>query len=398
MTDQVPGRARVAYLDHAATTPMRPEAVAAMLPLLTERFGNPSGTHEEARSARRALDDAREQLAAEVGASASELVFTSGGTESDNLAIAGIAGAAGAAGTAGAAGIAGGEGPGVVCSAVEHPAVLESCRAAGGSVVRVDRDGLVDLDELAGLLDERVRLVSVMLVNNETGVVQPLAAICDLVAELAPRALVHTDAVQAFSWLDVASETRCASLVSLSAHKIGGPKGTGALVARSGAMSRLRPILRGGPQEHEHRAGTENVAGAAAMAAAATATARDRAQTVARVTRLAALLCDEVTRATSGVSEAVPRGARIPAICNLGFDGVESEELLFVLDGMGVAASAGSACASGALEPSHVLLAMGLDRAAARRHVRFSLGHTTTDAEVEAAVEQIAKAVAQLRS
>lgn len=389
MSDQLPARARVAYLDHAATTPMRPEAVAAMLPLLTERFGNPSGTHEEARSARRALDDAREQLAAEVGASASDLVFTSGGTESDNLAIAGIAGAAGAAG---------GQGCGVVCSAVEHPAVLEACRAAGGIVVGVDRDGLVDLDELAGLLDERVRLVSVMLVNNETGVIQPLAAICDLVAELAPRALVHTDAVQAFSWLDVAAQTRCASLVSLSAHKIGGPKGTGALVARSGAMSRLRPILRGGPQEHERRAGTQNVAGAAAMAAAATAAARDRAQSVARVTRLAARLCDEVIRASNGISEAVPRGARIPAICNLGFDGVEAEELLFVLDGLGVAASAGSACASGAVEPSHVLLAMGLDRAAARCHVRFSLGHTTTDAEVEAAVEQVAKAVAQLRS
>ncbi len=373
-------RDRVVYLDNAATTPMRAEAVTAMLPFLADSYGNASGSHSIARAARRALDDAREVLAGLLGASPGEVVFTSGGTEADNLAISGIAAGTGTA----------------LCSAVEHPAVLETCLAVGGSVVAVDRRCVVDLQALADVLDDKVRLVSVMLVNNETGVRQPLESVVALVRERAPRALVHTDAVQAFSWLDVAALTAGVDLVSLSAHKFGGPKGVGALVARGPA--KLRPILRGGPQERERRAGTENVAGIVAMAAAAEATVRDRDQASGRVRELSTWLVGGILEAVPGVHEAVPIEDRIAAICNLGIEGVEAEELLLVLDELGVCASAGSACASGALEPSHVLLAMGRTRAEAKGHLRLSLGHATAAADVGAALLAFPEAVSRLRS
>jgi cysteine desulfurase len=379
-------RARVVYLDHAATTPMCAEAVAAMLPFLGDGFGNPSGSHAVARAAQLALDDAREQLAVLLGAGAADVVFTSGGTEADNLAVFGTA-----------------AGPGtVLCSAVEHPAVLEASLAAGGRIVAVDRRGVIDLDALADALDEKVRLVSVMLVNNETGVRQPLEAVVALVHERAPRALVHTDAVQAFGWLDVAALAASADLVSVSAHKFGGPKGVGALVTRPGVAraeaGRLRPLLRGGPQERERRAGTQNVAGVVAMAAAAQTVARDRQVANGRVRELSTRLLDGIAGAVPGVHEAVPRGDRIDAVCNLGVEGVESEELLVVLDELGVCASAGSACASGAIEPSHVLLAMGQTREEAKRHVRLSLGHATTGADIDAALVAFPKAVERLRA
>jgi cysteine desulfurase len=374
-------RDRIAYLDHAATTPMCAEAVAAMLPFLVDRYGNPSGGHTVARAARRALDDARERLARLLGARPGDVVFTSGGTEADNLAVSGVASGAGT----------------VLCSAVEHPAVLEASLAAGGRTVGVDHRGVVDLGALAEMLDEKVRLVSVMLVNNETGVRQPLEAVIALVRERAPGALVHTDAVQAFGWLDVASLTADADLVSVSAHKFGGPKGVGALVARDRA-SLLRPILRGGPQERERRAGTQNLAGIVAMAAAAEATVRDREKARLRVRELSTRLVGGILEAVAGVHEAVSQNDRIDAICNLGVEGVEAEELLVVLDELGVCASAGSACASGAVQPSHVLLAMGRTIEEAKRHVRLSLGHATTAADIDAVLLAFPKAVERLRS
>jgi len=377
--------AQIAYLDHAATTPMCAEAVAAMLPFLAEHYGNPSGHHAVARAALRALDEAREELARLFGGSPGQLVFTSGGTEADNLAVFGVAAAAGA------------PAPGsVLCSAVEHPAVLEACRAAGGRTIAVDSRGVVDLDALAASLDESVRLVSVMLVNNETGVRQPLGAVVSLVHELAPMALVHTDAVQAFAWVDLAEAAADADLVSVSAHKFGGPKGVGVLVARD-RVPGLRPILHGGPQERERRAGTQNLPGIVAMAAAAKATARDREGANARVSELAVRLVEGIVGSVDGVHEAVGRGDRIDAICNLGVEGVESEELLVVLDELGVCASAGSACASGAIEPSHVLLAMGMTPEEAKRHLRLSLGHATTAADIEAVLLAFPKAVERLR-
>lgn len=369
-----------AYLDHAATTPMRPEAVAAMLPFLTERFGNPSGSHSVSRSARIALDEAREEVAAALGAEPGQVVFTGGGTEADNLAVCGVHAAAGGS---------------VLCPAGEHHAVLHACAAVGGRVVGVDARGIVDLDELAAALGPGTALVSVMLANNETGVVSPLAEVVALVRERAPQALVHTDAVQAFPWLDVATLAAGADLVAVSAHKFGGPKGVGALVVR-GRVS-LRPVIHGGGQERDRRSGTHNVAGIVAMAAAARATVAARAETVERVRALRDRLADGLLGAVPGAVETGPRDAKVASNCHLRFPGVESEALLVLLDDAGVCASAGSACASGAIEPSHVLLAMGLDAADAGSSVRMSLGHTTTPAEVDHALEVIPKAVAHLR-
>ncbi|MDP9388453.1 MAG: aminotransferase class V-fold PLP-dependent enzyme, partial [Actinomycetota bacterium] len=260
---------RVAYLDHAATTPLWPEAREAMLPFLTDRFGNPSGSHRVSRDARQALDEARESVAACLGCSPAEVVFTGGGTEADNLALAGVWAAR----------------PGtVVCSAVEHHAVLHGCGALGGRVAPVGRSGVVDLDALAALLDDGVSVVSVMLANNEVGTVQPVAAVAAVVRDVAPAAVVHTDAVQAFPWLDVAALAAGADLVAVSAHKFGGPKGVGALVVRDGVE--VRPLLYGGGQERDRRSGTHNVAGIVGMAAAMRATVACREATVARVRAL----------------------------------------------------------------------------------------------------------------
>lgn len=381
----------VAYLDNAATTPVRPEVLEALLPWLTTAYGNASAGHSMARMARRAVDDARETLAAVLGAEPGEIVFTSGGTEADNLAVTGAALAARERGVVR---------PLIGCSAVEHPAVLEPVRAAGGETLPVDAAGVVDLEQLAAWLSAnagRVAEVSVMLVNNETGVIEPVAAVAELVCELAPDSLVHTDAVQALGWLDVARAAAGADLVTVSAHKIGGPKGTGALLVRSSARHRLRPVLRGGPQERELRAGTHDVAGIVGMACAARLSSIERGETCRRVADLAVALVAGVLATVEGSGVAVVPERRVDAICNLWFDGVQAEELLLVLDDLGVCASAGSACASGALEPSHVLLAMGRSTEEARRHVRFSLGHATTAADVDHALVAIPEAVARLR-
>ena len=373
----------IAYLDHAATTPLRPEAVAAMLPFLSERFGNPSGSHSVARSARLAVDEAREVVAATLGAEPGEVVFTGGGTEADNLALAGVIAERGGV---------------PVCTAVEHHAVLHACLAHGGEVVAVGSDAVVDLDALAAALErlgERASVVSVMLANNEVGTVEPLAEVVSLVHQRAPRTLVHTDAVQAFPWLDVATLTATADLVSVSAHKFGGPKGVGALVARGDV--RLRPILHGGGQERDRRSGTHNVAGIVGMAAAAEATAASRPETVARVGSLRDRLADGLLGAGLSATETGRRETKVAGNCHLRFPGTESEALLVLLDELGVCASAGSACASGAIEASHVLLAMGLSSEEASSSIRFSLGATTTPDEVELALTAVPKAVGQLR-
>jgi len=381
----------VAYLDHASTTPMHPQVLEAMTPWLTSRYGNASGMHSMSRSARRAIDDARELVAAALGGSPGEVVFTSGGTEADNLAVTGALTAAADDGI---------EDGLVACTAVEHPAVLEPVRAARGTILPVDGDGLVDLPELETWLAEhwdRAVEVSVMLVNNETGLVEPVAEVARSVKLFAPRALVHTDAVQAVSWLDVAVLAEEADLVSVSAHKFGGPKGVGALLVRSPARARLRPVLRGGPQERDLRAGTQDVAGIVGMGEAARLAGAGREAACERVGVLADRLIAGITASVEGCVEAVGSSLRIGAVCNLGFDGLQAEELLIVLDQLGVCASAGSACASGALEPSHVLLAMGKSAEQARSHVRYSLGTTTTSAEVDRAIAATIEAVGRLR-
>jgi cysteine desulfurase len=371
-----------AYLDNAATTPMRPEAVEAMLPHLTERFGNPSGSHAVSREARKALDEARDTVAHCLGARPAEIVFTGGGTEADNLAILGA--------------FAVRPGP-TVCSAVEHHAVLHACDAAGDNrLAPVDGPGVVVLERLAELLDPSVSVVSVMLANNEVGTIEPLADVIALVRELAPAAVVHTDAVQAFPWLDVSSLAASADLVAVSAHKFGGPKGVGALVVRQGVT--VRPIIHGGGQERDRRSGTHNVAGIVAMAAAMRATVETREAEVARVRGLRDRLADGLVAAVPGCAETVDRAKKIAGNCHLLFDGVESEELLVLLDAAGVYASAGSACASGAVDPSHVLAAMGIPRERALGSLRLSLGPRTTEADVDLALAAIPPAVERLRA
>jgi cysteine desulfurase len=373
-----------AYLDHAATTPMRPEAVAAMLPFLTERFGNPSGVHSVARSARLALDEARDAVAAGLGCEPGEVIFTGGGTEADNLAIFGVHERRGGM---------------IVGTAIEHHAVLHSVAALGGVVARVDANGVVDLDHLARLLRPEVSVVSVMLANNEVGTIQPLAEVAALVRRLAPDAVLHTDAVQAMPWVDVAEVAAVADLVAVSAHKFGGPKGVGALVVRGGVP--LEPIIKGGGQERDRRSGTHNVAGIVAMAAAVEATVAGRRDTVERVSVLRDRLADGLLASVpDAVETAAPGGDRsgkIAGNCHLRFAGVESEALLLLLDGAGICASAGSACASGAIEPSHVLTAMGVSAADALTSVRLSLGPTTTDDDIDLALKVVSESVARLR-
>jgi cysteine desulfurase len=375
------------HLDHAAGSPARPEVVAALLPHLTERAGNPSGAHALARQARQDLDDARARLAAVVGARPGEVVFTSGGTEADDLAVRGVLGARG--GTA-------------VCTAVEHPAVLQPVVRGGGRTVPVDARGLVDLDALAATLDDEVALVSVLLVNNEVGTVQSLAAVAEVVRARAPRAVLHTDASQALSWLDVATHAEAADLVTLASHKCGGPKGVGALVVRDGVA--LDPQLVGGGQERGRRSGTQHVAGAVGFAVAAELAAGERQALWARAVRWRQELVAAIRAAVPDVVDsAVPPGAGtdhlVPGIVNLCLPEVDSEALLFVLEHEHrVLAAAGSSCASGAQDPSHVLAALGLDRAVARGSVRLSVGWPTTDADVAAAVVGVPAAAARLRA
>jgi cysteine desulfurase len=374
----------LAYLDHAATTPLRPEAAAAMLPWLTERFGNPSGSHSVARQARTAIDEARDVAAACLGVEPGGIVFTGGGTEADNLAILGVHAQPGGS---------------VVCTAIEHHAVLHAGLAAAGGrcrTVPVGPDGVIDLDALAAALDADTAVVSVMLVNNEVGTIQPFADVARVVRRHARHALLHTDAVQAFPWLDVAAAAAAADLISVSAHKFGGPQGVGALAVRGNV--RLSPIIHGGGQERDRRSGTHNVSGIVGMAAAMAATSDSRDATAARVRPMRDRLADELLATIPGTTETGDRRTKVPGNCHVCFDGIESEALLMLLDDAGVCASAGSACASGAMEPSHVLTAMGVAPAQALGSLRLSLGSTTTSDEVDLALKAIPDAVARLRS
>ncbi len=372
---------REAYLDNAATTRVRPEAIEAMMPMLTACYANPSGAHRMARDARRALDDARDVMAEALGAEPGQVVFTAGGTEADNLAVFGVSSRHGGR---------------VVCSAVEHHAVLHPVEQLGGVVVPVDHLGVVDLDALGASLDGSVSLVSIMLANNETGVVQPLEDVVRLVRERAPGALVHTDAVQAFPWLDVAALAAGADLVSVSAHKFGGPKGVGALVVRDGAE--LTPQLVGGGQERDLRSGTQNAPGIVAMAAAARATVDTRDAVVADVGSLRDRLADSLLASIDGVIETGKRENKVAGSCHLCFDGIESEALLFLLEREGVYASAASSCAAGAQDPSHVLAAMSYDRARAGGSLRLSLGYDTNADDVDQALAVVPAAVERLRA
>ena len=386
---------RAVYLDHAATTPMLPAAVEALTAHLHD-CGNASSLHASGRRARRVVEESRETIAQALGCRPGEVVFTSGGTEADNLAVKGIHWSRTAAL---------GEGARLVTSAIEHHAVLDPVHwldGAGQAQVRlcgVDGQGRLDLDELAALLAERpVSLVSLMWANNEVGTVQPIEAVVALAAEHGVP--VHTDAVQAVGALPVDFAASGVDAMTVSAHKLGGPVGVGALVVRR--EQSIVPLVHGGGQERDVRSGTLDVPSIAAFAAAVEVAVKEQATHAARVAELRDDLVRRVQQVVPdahlhGASLEEP-GARLPGNAHLGFPGCEGDSLLMLLDARGVECSTGSACSAGVPQPSHVLLAMGSSPDDARHSLRFSLGHTSTAADVDAVVEAIAPVVERARA
>ena len=369
------------YLDHAATTPIRPEVLEAMLPYLTEHQGNPSSIHASGRRARQALDEAREEVAGHLGAKPREIVFTASGTEADNLAVRGVAWAASA------------KGRHIVTSAVEHKAVLATTAVLERqgfeiTAIGVDRHGRVDPDEIAAAITERTTLVSIQSANNEVGTLQPVAEIGGICR--ARGVAFHVDAVQSAAFGPPTPDAWQATLVSLSAHKLYGPKGAGALYVRRGTA--MLPQLSGGAQERQRRAGTENVAAIAGFGAALRlayveptpmASLRDR------------LIADAT--ALEGVELTGHPTERLPNSASFVIEGVEGGDLVAALDLEGIETSTGSACTTGSVEPSHVLLAMGVGPELAHGSLRLTIGRTTSEAEIDRTLEVLAGAIARLR-
>ena len=377
---------RTIYLDHAATTQLSDAARSAMEPFLSDRFGNASSVHAPGREARKAVDEARERVASVVGARPDEVVFTSGGTEADNLALKGAAWHGREQGR-----------DGVVVTAIEHHAVLDPARwlARQGfrvSEVGVDAVGVVPADAIRDAVDDRTAIVSVMWANNEVGSVQPVGAASETAR--AAGAVFHSDAVQGVPWLDVDADI--AGLLSVSAHKMGGPKGVGALVVRRGV--KIQPLLHGGGQERDVRSGTYNVAGIAGFGAAAEHWVANRAAAGERIAGLRDRLERAIVGGLAGVIVSAAGAERLPNNLHLLIEGIDGESLILLLDAAGIAASQGSACSSGAAEPSHVLAAMGVARELARGALRLSLGPSTTQADVDRAAAAVIDAVGRLRT
>lgn len=380
------------YLDANATTPVLPEVVAAMQPFWTERFGNPSSAHAGGQRTRSAVERARAEVAALLGCAASEIVFTSGGTEADNFALAGVVQPF----------LDRREPVHLITTAIEHHAVLYAAqslerRGAEVTYLQPGRTGVISAEELEAVFRPHTRLVSVMLANNETGAIQPVGKLARITGT--HGALFHTDAVQAAGKLplDLAGELKNVDLLAISGHKMYAPQGTGVLFVRKGVD--LTPLFHGGPHERQRRAGTENVPGIAGLgkaAAMAKAWLGTDGPEIMRRRR---------DRLELGLSASVPDAAvnaaavpRMSNTLNLSIKGIDAERLLIALDLQGISASFGAACQSGATEPSHVLLAMGLSPAQARSSIRLSLSRLTTDAEIDRALEIIPAVVKRLRS
>ncbi len=380
-----------AYFDHAATTPLDGRVLEAMVPVLERGWGNPSGIYREAQFARGILDGARDEIAGVLGCSPSEVVLTSGGTESDNAAIRGVALARGFAGRH------------LITSAIEHHAVLHPLEALERegfelTVLPVDGEGFVDPDEAAAAVREDTILVSVMTANNEIGTVQPIAEIAAAVKARNRRTLVHTDAVQAAGAVDIRPDVLGVDLMSLTAHKIYGPKGSGALYVRR--RTALEPILLGGGQEEERRAGTESVAQAVGLATALRLAEAERSERTAHVRELRDALWRELRERVSPLRLNGPADweRRLPNNLHVCFAGVEGESILLQLDMEGFAASSGSACSTGSTEPSHVLTAIGVDPDTAHSAVRLSLGQSNTLEQVERLAGAVPEIVGRLRA
>jgi cysteine desulfurase len=377
----------IVYLDHSATTPLDPEVLEAMLPYLTDDFGNASSVYALGQRARQAIDQARDEVAAFYGVQSKEVIFTSGGTEGDNLALRGIAQRNADRGRH------------LIISTVEHDAVMRSADALeqeGFEVTRlaVDRFGLVAPDRLAAALRKDTILVSIMHANNEVGTIEPLAELV-AVTHAQSSAYFHTDAVQSSGKIRTRADELGVDLLSMSAHKLHGPKGVGCLVVRSGV--RLEPQMHGGGHERNRRAGTENVAGIVGLGRALTIADRDFATNTAHLCRLR-------DRLIEGVLDRIPDSEltghpqdRLPHHASFLFHGIEGESLLLQLDMEGIAASSGSACTSGSLEPSHVILALGYPREQALGSLRLSLGKGNTDADVDLVLDRLPALVSRLR-
>jgi cysteine desulfurase len=375
---------KTTYFDHAATTPVDPQALEAMLPFFSECYGNPSELHRLGREARAAVEEARAQVAAAIGAGEKEIVFTAGGTEADNLALFGY--------------LARYQPGHLVVSAVEHPAVMEAARALnrlGWAVdfVPVDRDGVIDLDAYEQAFRDDTRLASVMFANNVVGTVQPVAALARIAHE--KGAVFHTDAVQAVGSLPVDVAELEVDMLTLSGHKFYGPKGIGALYVKRG--TRLQPILHGGGHERRLRSGTENVPGIVGMGAALARATELLPEVRPRLERLR-------DRLAQGVQERIPEVTylghpteRLPGNVAFSVRYVEGESMLLQLDAQGFLVSSGSACASGSLEPSHVVLALGLGAEEAHGSMRLSLGRENTEEEADAFLEAFPPIVDKLR-
>ncbi|MEM2884658.1 MAG: cysteine desulfurase NifS [Thermoproteota archaeon] len=376
------------YMDHSATTPVDPKVVEAMVPYFSEKFGNASSLHSFGREAFEAVQESRRKVAELIGASPEEVIFTGGGTESDNLAVVGSARKMKQKGR-----------DHVIASRIEHPAVLEACRSLEGegfevTYLEVDKDGLVSPEDVRRAITEKTALVTVMHANNEIGTIEPIEEIGEITAE---RGVVfHTDAVQSAGKIPVDVKRMNVDMLSLSAHKIYGPKGVGALYVRKGTP--LQPLIHGGGHERGFRSGTENVAGIVGMGKSAEL-ARARLEEDSK--RLTALRDELIERVLQGVSESYLNGhatKRLPNNAHFRFSGIEGESLILELDEKGVAASTGSACSSKKLEPSHVLMAIGLNEVEAHGSLRLTLGHENTEEDVEYVVECLEEAVGKLRS
>ncbi len=374
------------YLDYAATTPVRPEVLEEMLPFFTQNYGNPSGVYATSREARQAVEKARRQVAEAIGAEPAEIYFTSGGSESDNLAIQGAARAMRQKGCH------------LITTQVEHHAVLNTCRQMEKEGFRVtylpvDGEGTVNPDDVRKAIRPDTILVSVMTANNEIGTFEPVEEIGLIAREY--RVAFHTDAVQAAGTISLDMEKLPVDMLSLSAHKFYGPKGTGALYVRKG--TRLNSLIFGGSQERGLRAGTENTPGIVGMGKALETAVSEMASNTARIRALRDLMIREVLNRIPGSSVNGSRVKRLDNNCHFSFAGIDGEALLLRLDLAGIAASGGSACTSGSRESSHVLQAIGLDEERTNGSIRFTLGRETTAQEIEQAVRTTAEIVEDLR-
>ena len=371
------------YLDNNATTPVLAEVFEAMRPYFGENFGNASSIHHHGQETRAAVENARESVATLLGCSASEVIFTSGGTESDNLAIAGLVKA----------------GDHVITSGIEHHAVLHAAKnleqiGCEVTVLPVDGRGLVDPDDVKRALHSATKLITVMMANNETGVLQPIEEIGMLAAEA--NVLFHTDAVQAAGKVPIDVKSMQCHALSISGHKLHAPQGTGALFLKKGTQ--LQPLFHGGRHERSRRAGTENVPGIVGLGKAAKLASESvNNGAVEKLATMRDRLQRDVLSRVEGTTVNGHGARRVPNTANIRFDHIEGESLVIALDLKGLAVSTGAACSSGAIEPSHVLIAMGLRPEQARASIRFSLGKQTTEEDIDFAIQLLPETVARLR-